>query len=1080
MFQGKISAPARVYCRRAGMFALTFPALLLTAASAFAQCTPTAPATVTCTGTVTNQNSPNGFGTGVETGLTINVQAGATVTGTTSPGDGIAVAGGNTVNNLGAIAGPANNGIVAIQAVADTLTVNNNSSTATISGLNGVNGVNGSALVVNQGTITGTSNAGSAITAGVSLNVTNMGTGIIMSAGTAIDNGGAGGSITVTNAGNIQAAGSSIHAFGAITFTNTGTMVGTINGGTINGNNSAMITGGVGAVRGDLTLTNSGTIINPLAGDFGAGALAGNVTITSNSGTISGSAAGITSGGNVMVTSNSGTISSSTSGIGASSFAINAGTETTDANVTNTSTGKIMANEAAGGLQAIGILAKTATVNNAGLISASGPDAINDGINTTGLTTITNAATGTISSSSRSGVRVNNATITNDGLITGNEGIVFRNAGATGSVVNSGTITGTGGIAIDYGLNGSANPFTLTLEPGSVINGKVMSTVATTGLDTFQLGGSGNGTFDASTLGAGQQYIGFSVFNKIDSSTWTLIGNSNFSGATNVEQGVLAVNGSLAGSTVTVASGGTLGGSGTVGGLVVQSGGMVAPGVATPFSTLNVTGNASFASGSTFLVDINAAGQNDKLAVGGTATISGGTVQVVATNGVTLSSRYTILTAQGGVTGAFANLTASSNLAFLSPVLSADANDVFLGFAAKVTFPSVATTRNQIATANALQALGSGPVFNAVIGQSVAGARQAFDALSGEIHASTVTAAYEDALLPSAAILERLNETVAAPVLGAATTTTGAYASDLPSGKGPRVTPVAVQLYQPRIFDVWGQGFGDWGRVSGDGNAASLSRSTGGFVLGGDVSASGVMGGDWRFGLAGGYTNDRISVSQRGSSANFESVFGGAYVGASFGALRLRAGVLYATNSTSTTRQATFPGFAEALSSSNGGSTAQAFGETGYRIELSGIGLGAHASIEPFAGAAAFLIRQNGFTEEGGVSALTGVARDFDVQTTTLGVRGELAFATMPLTLKTMLGWRHAFGDVIPSTLLAFQGGAQGFRVAGVPIDRNAFVAEVGIDYAVTSMLSVGVSYSGQYGQRAMDNAVKAHLNLSF
>ncbi len=130
------------------------------------------------------------------------------------------------------------------------------------------------------------------------------------------------------------------------------------------------------------------------------------------------------------------------------------------------------------------------------------------------------------------GVRVNNATITNDGLITGNEGIVFRNAGATGSVVNSGTITGTGGIAIDYGLNGSANPFTLTLEPGSVINGKVMSTVATTGLDTFQLGGSGNGTFDASTLGPGLQYVGFSVFNKIGSSTWTLTGNSSFSGAT--------------------------------------------------------------------------------------------------------------------------------------------------------------------------------------------------------------------------------------------------------------------------------------------------------------------------------------------------------------------------------------------------------------------------------------------------------------------------------------------------------------------------------------------------------------------
>jgi outer membrane autotransporter protein len=439
------------------------------------------------------------------------------------------------------------------------------------------------------------------------------------------------------------------------------------------------------------------------------------------------------------------------------------------------------------------------------------------------------------------------------------------------------------------------------------------------------------------------------------------------------------------------------------------------------------------------------------------------------------------------VQGAFAQVTTTSNLAFLTPTLSEDANDVFLNFVvpltpagSPVTFQSVATTRNEVATATALQALGSGPVFNAVIGQSVAGARQAFDALSGEIHASIVTAAYEDALLPSAAILDRLNETVAAPLLGAATSMTGAYASDLPSGKGPRVAPVAVQLYQPRIFDVWGQGFGDWGHIKSDGNAASLSRSTGGFVLGGDVSASRVLGGDWRFGLAGGYTNDRISVGQRGSSASFDSVFGGAYAGASFGALRLRAGVLYATNSTSTTRQVTFPGFAEALSSSNGGSTAQAFGEAGYRIELSGIGLGTHASIEPFAGAAAFLIHQNGFTEEGGVSALTGAARDFNVQTTTLGVRGELAFAAMPLTLKTTLGWRHAFGDVIPSTLLAFQGGAQGFRVAGVPIDRDAFVAEVGIDYAVTSSVRVGISSSAQIGNRASDYAFRGHIEVSF
>ena len=272
------------------------------------------------------------------------------------------------------------------------------------------------------------------------------------------------------------------------------------------------------------------------------------------------------------------------------------------------------------------------------------------------------------------------------------------------------------------------------------------------------------------------------------------------------------------------------------------------------------------------------------------------------------------------------------------------------------------------------------------------------------------------------------------------------------------------------------------GHVSSDGNAASLSRSTGGFVLGGDVSATNVLGANWRFGLAGGYTNDQITVNQRGSSATFESVFGGAYAGASFGAFQLRAGALYGTNTTSTTRQVAFPGFSEALSSSNGGYTAQGFGEAGYRIQLAGLGFGtgSRAFVEPFAGAAAFVIHQDGFTEVGGTSALTVSARDFNVQTTTLGVRGELAFASMPLTVKGMLGWRHAYGDVVPSVLLTFQGGAQAFSTSGVPIDRDAFVAEAGIDYSLTSMLSVGISYSGQYGQRATDNAFKGNVNLRF
>jgi fibronectin-binding autotransporter adhesin len=361
----------------------------------------------------------------------------------------------------------------------------------------------------------------------------------------------------------------------------------------------------------------------------------------------------------------------------------------------------------------------------------------------------------------------------------------------------------------------------------------------------------------------------------------------------------------------------------------------------------------------------------------------------------------------------------------------------------------------------------------------------AVDFLTGEVYSERISAALNGATLTQDLILERLdNEITNATSLGVASNATGAYAADLPSGKGPHLAPVAVRMYEPRKFDLWGEGIGDFGHVNGNGNAASISTATGGFVLGGDVSARSFLGGDWRFGLAGGYTYDHVSVSRLLSTSNVESVFGGVYAGASFGSIQVRAGALYGTNDSSNSRQVRFPGFFEALSSSNGGSIAQGFGEVGYRISLDGLSLGAaplsRASIEPFAGAAAFLIHENGFTEEGGVAALTGFARDFNIQTTTLGVHGRLAFASTPLSINTTLAWRHAYGDVVPSVLLSFAGTGQNFSISGVPIDRDTFVAEAGVEYAISPAMKVGLSYSGQFGQRATENAFKGNFDWRF
>ena len=62
---------------------------------------------------------------------------------------------------------------------------------------------------------------------------------------------------------------------------------------------------------------------------------------------------------------------------------------------------------------------------------------------------------------------------------------------------------------------------------------------------------------------------------------------------------------------------------------------------------------------------------------------------------------------------------------------------------------------------------------------------------------------------------------------------------------------------------MWAQGFGAWGHLSGDGNAAALERSIGGFVMGADTKVTD----NFALGLMGGYGRTGPNVADRASSA---------------------------------------------------------------------------------------------------------------------------------------------------------------------------------------------------------------------
>jgi autotransporter-associated beta strand protein len=522
------------------------------------------------------------------------------------------------------------------------------------------------------------------------------------------------------------------------------------------------------------------------------------------------------------------------------------------------------------------------------------------------------------------------------------------------------------------------------------------------------------------------------------SGTLILAGDDTYAGDTIVQGGTLAVTGALAGN-LAIWSGATFAGNGFVG------------------------GSLDLRSGSTYQVAIGSNGAN-LIQVGGTATLSGGAVNVASVGPApTLGSPYTILTATGGVDGTFGSVT--DDLLFLTPSLTYQSNDVSLTLTRNgVAFSSVAATPDQVATANAIdaEAIGS-PLSEALVTQSAAGARQAFDALSGEIHASAVSAAFDDARLPREAVLDRLAIPYGAPATGAAAgfaATSGIAAPNLPT----------------QAFAAWGQAFGSFGHIGGGDDAATLDRSVDGFILGVDASPDN----RYRLGVAGGYTQSALSLDAQASSGHVDSTFAGVYGGASLNALRLSGGALYAYNRYGTDRSVVFPGFSDAESAGYGGDTLQAFGEAGWRIGLSGFSR--PTSIEPFAGATAMHIDTASFSEAGGAAALNGAAAGYDYAATTLGARTEAAlFDDAPLIARGMLGWRHVFGDVTPNSTLAFAGAPSiPFAVAGAPIARDALAVEAGVDWRMTRQATIGVFYSGSLAARDEDNAVKGELDVAF
>lgn len=307
-----------------------------------------------------------------------------------------------------------------------------------------------------------------------------------------------------------------------------------------------------------------------------------------------------------------------------------------------------------------------------------------------------------------------------------------------------GNISGPGTLNVHSGytiLNSTSNTYT----GGTTVSGGTLQTTVETLPTLIKKINSLNGTlvFRETTdeTYSARILAGTGTLQKEGAATLTLTGdNSGFQGTTKILQGRLAVLSPLGGN-VLVDTGGILSGTGPILGSLHVKRGTIAPG--SSIGSMNINGNYTQDINGIYAVEIDGIGNSDLINISGSASLSG-TLAVYSIDGVVdVTQTYTILHADGGISGEYAQVT--SNIPSIIPTVTYGRDDVFLNL--QHILVTAAATHNQRAVSGQLMRI-SNPTTeeSAIIDKlntlssnpnTLNSARRALDQMSGEQYTNT-------------------------------------------------------------------------------------------------------------------------------------------------------------------------------------------------------------------------------------------------------------------------------------------------------------------------------------------------------
>ena len=679
----------------------------------------------------------------------------------------------------------------------------------------------------------------------------------------------------------------------------------------------------------------------------------------------------------------------------------------------------------------------------------------------------------------------------NGGGVAASSGLTFTNAATAGNAV----ITNTNGGVTGFFNTSTAGNATITNSGGTALfSGTLFLNSSTAGNATIRTTTGGIAQFNQSStagnatiVNGGGSTSSFNIRNFINALTnpnavptasdvgaAAFLNTSTAGNATiiNNKGGVTAfLNTSTAGAATIITNRGgitffTEASSGGTASLITNAGGTLDLSAHALGSV--AAGSIQQAAGSIYQIAVTAGGQSNSLGASGTATLQGGTVQLLPAPGnYGRSPTYTIINATVGVTGTFAG---ASSFVFLTPALSYDANNVFL--TVSQSFAKGGQTSNQRAVGSALDqasASASGD-FNTVIGTlAVLGATQgslALNAISGQPYADFGTMNVQAGALFMNAVGQQM-----AMTRGSAT------------GGGRR--QALAQACEIESCDsqspwgAWASALGGFGSVAGNDNSSTLTYNFGGGAAGIDyrvdprflvgLGAGYAAGNQWVDSFMGRGWTDSVSVMAYGS---FTQV--GFYADALAG---------YAWSGNQMQRQILIPGLQPRTANGSTGAN-QFLGqvETGYKLPVFAP---ASASVTPFARLQGSTVNQNAFSEWGANALSLNVAQQTtnSLRTTfgadlagAIGLSGE-----RKLDLALRLGWLHEYADTGRPITAAFAGApATSFTVYGATPQRDSAIIGFSAGTTLAEAAQLYLRYDGEIGTMAANHTLNLGVRLSW